>query len=239
MRAAERAADGLLPAGRAGARGAAAGDRGAPAVRGGQRRGVHGSSLDWRGADRAGLRERRAGGGGRRRSWPSASERRWRFGRSPTSPRARAAAIDTLGKLAWAGACDSLVDGPGGGPPAPGAVAARGGRAGGAARARGRRQGTQLALPLDLHDAPELRRAGRLGAAAGRLRLDRRHAARAPARADAARPARGTRSPAPTWSARATGRRCGWRGSWWPASGRPPRRGSRSCCSRTSTARST
>ena len=49
VRAAERAADGLLPAGLARARGAAAGDRGAAAVRAPLGRGVHGGAHPHRG----------------------------------------------------------------------------------------------------------------------------------------------------------------------------------------------
>ena len=63
---------------------------------------------------------------------------------------------DSLARLAWAGACDDLVGGPVGsrrrqalwllGVAAPGVPVGRRGK-----------HGTQLALPLDLHDAPELR----------------------------------------------------------------------------------
>ena len=121
------------------------------------------------------------------------------------------AGADTLGKLAWAGACDALLDGPEEGRRRQ-ALWLLGVAAPGVPVGRSGANGTQLALPLDLHDAPGAARAGRLGAAAGRLRLDRRHAARAPAGADAPRPCPGTPSRAPTLGAPATGRRCGWPG---------------------------
>ena len=66
---------------------------------------------------------------------------------------------DSLARLAWAGACDELVGGPVGsrrrqalwllGVAAPGVPVGRRGK-----------HGTQLALPLDLHDAPELEELG-------------------------------------------------------------------------------
>ena len=62
------------------------------------------------------------------------------------------ASAETLGRLAWAGACDALVDG---GPRA--AAGARCGRSASPCPASRSRPGTQLALPLDPHEGPELR----------------------------------------------------------------------------------
>ena len=233
LRAAERAADGLLPARRAGARGAAA--RGwrccRPAWRAAPSR-VPGGGRG-RGPDRARLRQRRARarsprarGRARARAAPGA--------RSATSPRARAPRRETLGKLAWAGACDALADGPARGPPAPGALAAGRGRAG---RAGGR--GHPAGAAARAARGPGAARAVGLGADAGRLRLDRRDAARAPAGADAPGPAGRPAHERASSSAVATAAACAWPAWSSPASARPPPRASRSCCSRTSAARST
>ncbi len=85
------------------------------------------------------------------------SRRRWRSIEDLASR--SGCSVDTLGKLAWAGACDSLVDGP--------EEARRrqalwllGVAAPGVPVGVGEKVGTQLALPLDLHDAPELRELG-------------------------------------------------------------------------------
>ena len=67
--------------------------------------------------------------------------------------------VDTLGKLAWAGACDGLVDGPEEGRRRK-ALWLLGVAAPGVPVGVGEKAGTQLALPLDLHDAPELRELG-------------------------------------------------------------------------------
>jgi error-prone DNA polymerase len=67
--------------------------------------------------------------------------------------------VATLGKLAWAGACDSLVDGPEEGRRRK-ALWLLGVAAPGVPVGVGETVGTQLALPLDLHDAPELRELG-------------------------------------------------------------------------------
>ena len=67
--------------------------------------------------------------------------------------------VDTLGKLAWAGACDCLVDGPEEGRRRK-ALWLLGVAAPGVPVGVGEKAGTQLALPLDLHDAPELRDLG-------------------------------------------------------------------------------
>ncbi|MBA2792600.1 MAG: DNA polymerase III subunit alpha, partial [Thermoleophilaceae bacterium] len=74
------------------------------------------------------------------------------------------ASAGTLERLAWAGACDALVEGPGEGRrrqalwllgvAAPGVPVGSGGFG---IRAKSSPAGTQLALPLDLHDAPSLR----------------------------------------------------------------------------------
>jgi len=78
------------------------------------------------------------------------------------------ASAGTLERLAWAGACDALVGGPEEGrrrqalwllgvaaPGVPVGVRKQGGGSG--VRAKSSPIGTQLALPLDLHDAPALR----------------------------------------------------------------------------------
>jgi len=85
------------------------------------------------------------------------------------------ASVDTLERLAWSGACDTLVEGPEEGrrrqalwllgvaaPGVPVGPADRQVGAGGArmAGAGGARMGIQLALPLDPHDAPGLRGLG-------------------------------------------------------------------------------
>ncbi len=114
-------------------------------MRGGGRRG---------GARRPGLRERGARGGGavaggraRRALLPLVADLAARSG----------ASAPTLEKLAWAGACDALVEGPEEGRRRQAlwllGVAAPGVPVG----TRSEGFGTQLALPLDLHDAPELR----------------------------------------------------------------------------------
>ena len=141
-------------------------------------------SAGWRDGsrpDRARLRERREGAGGPR-AGGGARARAAAGARSGDLAGRSGASAETLGRLAWAGACDALVDG---------AVEARRRRAlwklGVAVPGIRWPEGTQLALPLEPHEGPELRALSRLGADAGRLRLDRRDAARAPARADAAR----------------------------------------------------
>ena len=144
------------------------------------------------------------------------------------------ASAETLGKLAWAGACDALVEGLDEekrrralwtlGVAVPG-VAGAGGDAAVAAARSARGAG---AAGVD-----------GVGADAGRLWVDRGDVAGAPARADAAGSARG---PADERAARASSGRaagCVSRGSSWRASGPRPRRASPSCCSRTSTGRST
>ncbi|MGH2805444.1 MAG: OB-fold nucleic acid binding domain-containing protein, partial [Thermoleophilaceae bacterium] len=86
---------------------------------------------------RALVAEREGGGG-----WRSLGDLAARSG----------AFADTLGRLAWAGACDALADGP---------VAGRRRQAlwqlGVAVPGTPVPEGTQLALPLDPHEAPELR----------------------------------------------------------------------------------
>jgi error-prone DNA polymerase len=62
------------------------------------------------------------------------------------------ASAETLGRLAWAGACDSLAEGPAAGRRRQ-ALWLLGVAVPGTALA----EGTQLALPLEPHDAPELR----------------------------------------------------------------------------------
>ena len=107
-------------------------------------------------------------------------------------------------------------------------------RAGGQARAHG----TQLALPLDLHDAPELEELSvwdRLLADYGSIGVTlHEHPL------ELMRPTLpdGCFSSADLARAR-DGTPVRWPGWWWPASARPPPRASRSCCSRTSSAPST
>ena len=91
-----------------------------------------------------------------RRWWPSASAG-GPFESVPDLAARSGMGADALAKLAWAGACDELVGRSRAG--GAGAVAARRGRARGAGGRRGK-AGTQLALPLDLHDAPELEELG-------------------------------------------------------------------------------
>ena len=103
--------------------------------------------------------------------------------RSRTSLRARARARTRSRQLAWAGACDCSVDGPA--RPAAQALWLLGVAAPGVPVEVARRHPARAAAR-----DPRRARAARarpVGAAAGRLRLDRRHAARAPAGADAAR----------------------------------------------------
>ena len=156
------------------------GDGGAAAVRGARAAAECRGRGRQRGADGARLRERRAGGGGPRAR-----------GRARAGRRRGARSGDLGGALGRLGR-DAR----------PARLGGRVRRARGRGR-RGRRrqalwllgvavpgvpvpEGTQLALPLEPHDGPELRALSRLGADAGRLRLHGRDAARAPARADAA-----------------------------------------------------
>ncbi len=140
---------------------------------------------------------------------------------------------ETLGRLAWAGACDALVDG---------AEEDKRRRAlwmlGVAVPGTSLPEGTQLALPLEPHEGPELRALSaweRMLADYGStgvtlrehpLELMRRACRTTCARAGSSQRIR-------------TGAESGSPASWWRGSGPPPRRGSRSCCSRTSSARST
>ena len=87
LRAPERAADGLLPAGRAGARGAAARGGGAAAVRGQERGGVPGRGR--RRPDGPRLRDRREGGRGARDGRPSAAPAGARSATWPAAPAPR------------------------------------------------------------------------------------------------------------------------------------------------------
>ena len=84
-------------------------------------------------------------------------ERGGRFRSIPDLGARSGAAGDTLGKLAWAGACDALLAGPEEGRRRQ-ALWLLGVAAPGVPLGRNGAHGTQLALPLDLHDAPELRR---------------------------------------------------------------------------------
>ena len=113
------------------------------------------------------------------------------------------AGADTLGKLAWAGACDTLLDGPEEGRRRQ-ALWLLGVAAPGVPLGSPGAKGTQLALPLDPHDAPELRELGVWERLLADYGSTGRHAARAPAGADAAHAARADASRAPNWNGRAT-----------------------------------
>ena len=237
VRAAQRAADGLLRARLAGPRGAAQGHRADRAGREPLRRGVHGGR---RGPDpaRAQLRARRAQRGGRR------AGRRARGGRAvPLAGRSR---------LARRG-------GPGGArPPRVGGRVRLAGRGGGGRRRRGagpahralaaRRRGARDRGGGGRHAARAAARAARRARAAGaarlgrdgrRLRHDRAHARHPPGGAAAAGDARRRGHDARPRDAAPRDAGASSAGSSSPASGRAPPRASSSSCSRTSTGRST
>ena len=180
LRADERAADGLLRAGHAGPRGPAARDRPAPAGRERERRAVHGrvGAGAWaaqppprRRAPRVGAaplaaarhrdRPRSCGSGSgsssgcaRTRSRRSSrrARRAGRSGRSRISRRGPARGGPSLDRLAWAGACDSLIGGS-----AEHARRTALWQLGVAVPGERLLEGTQLSLPLEVPDAPELR----------------------------------------------------------------------------------
>ena len=136
----------------------------------------------------------------------------------------------TLELLAWAGACDSLC---------------AGGRRealwqlGVAAPGLSVRGGTQLALPVDPHDAPPLRELTpweRMLADYGSTKVTLHEHPLELMRDDARRALRDQRAAS---RPAAPGGACGWRAWSSRGSGRRPRTASRSCCSRTSSARST
>ena len=174
-------------------------------------------------------RRRRSG-----RSWPSATQGgAWR---SLGDLAARSGAWrDTLEKLAWAGACDALADGP-----SRVAAARRSGswawRCPGVPVAEAARSWRCRSTRTP---APELRALTaweRLLADYGSTGVTLREH---PLAADAARPAGRPRARARSSSATATAAGCASPGWWSRASARRPPRASRSCCSRTSWARST
>ena len=189
VRAAQRAADGLLRARHAGARGAAQGHRADRAGREPVRRGVRRSTP--RGGSGSGSTTSSGRAAREVAALVAAREEGGPF-RSLADLASRAGAgRAVLDRLAWAGACDAL------------AAAEEG--AGGAARARRTAlwrlgvaapgtavgdAGTQLALPLELPGAPGLRGAARLGRDDRRLRHDRADARPPPGRAAAPRAAR-------------------------------------------------
>ena len=239
LRAAQRAADGLLPAGRAGPRGAAARDRDRRARRQPQRRPlprrVPRRTTELRGASRCGSASATSRGCAKRRwrcSSPSA-DAAGTTGASPTSPRGRAAGLASLEQLAWAGALDGVpADGDGdrrGGALAASAWPTR------AARPRGRPAGAAARAARSTGAGA----AGRVGNDDRRLPAHRAHprtrtrwsccdrgsTGRSLRSTDLARPATAPRSRSPAW--------------WSPASARRRPRGSSSCCSRTSAGRST
>ena len=143
-----------------------------------------------------------------------------------------------LEQLAWSGACDGLAAADAAVPPRAARRVALW-RLGIAAPPRQLAEGTQLALPLDLPAAPRLRALDRWSAMLadyatttvsigdhplGLLRVELDGEGRSRAR---------------TWIGCPTGRTCESAAWWSLASGRGRRTGSRSCCSRTSTGRST
>ena len=146
---------------------------------------------------------------------------------------------DTLERLAWAGACDALVEGPP-------AVRRRTAlwQLGVTAAAlplesRSEDGPVQLALPLEPADAPALREMTPwelLIADYGSTKVTIDEHPLELMRPDL--PA-GVLSSRELAAAAARRRACRWPASWSRASARPPRRASRSCCSRTSTGRST
>ena len=95
------------------------------------------------------------------------------------------ASAETLGRLAWAGACDALVDGEPSARRRRAPLDARRGRTRHAGA--GGHAACAAARPAR---GPRPARAQRVGAHARRLRVDRGHPPRAPARADAAEPPR-------------------------------------------------
>ena len=201
-------------------------------------------------ANRPGLHNRPAGGrrpGARRR----ARARRPLLPTSPTSRRAPAWAARGSSSLAWAGACEGIGGrddlrrredlwqlGVARGGRRLGAGRAAGGANGAAAREAA--AGAHTALPPPPHSRGALAARARLvGAAGRRLRVDGDRDRRAPDGAAAARAWRARWRRARTWTGSRTAGR--WRSpGWWShASGRRPRAGWSSCCSRTSWGRST
>ena len=140
----------------------------------------------------------------------------------------------SLDKLAWAGACDSLVGGS-----SEHARRTALWQLGVAAPGERLLEGTQLALPLEVPDAPDAAAAHAVGVDDRRLRDDRAHARAASDEAAAADAAAEHGVDRATCSGCRTTRRCGSAGWWSRGSGRARRRGSCSCCSRTSSGRST
>ena len=194
---------------------------------------------------RAGRAQRRARGARRRRARPAARSARW-----PTSPPAPAPAgrprpARLGGRLRRAGRRGCPAEAPAGAPPtarAPGATRARRTalwRLGVAAPGTAVKEGTQLALPLDLPGAPALEPLAAWDAMVADYATTGLTLGRAPGRAAAARPARRRGHHARPRDARARhagdDRRPGRR----PPAARAPPRGSSSSCSRTSSARST
>ena len=240
LRAAERAADGLLPA-------RLAGPRGAAARRPCRRRPTPTAAdvLCRVERERGGLVVRVGLGyvkGVREEEMESLVAARERGGpyRGIADLASRSGAgRDGLERLAWAGALDAIAvaaERRGRRPPR-GALAGRGRAPAATGCPHG--EGAQLALPLEPPAAAAAGAPGRLGVDDRRLPLDRDGPRRAPDGADARRASTRACCAAPTSTASRTAARSRWRGWWSPASGPRPRRGSSSCCSRTSGAPST
>ena len=179
VRAAERAADGLLPARLTGARGPAAGDGGARALRAASVVEMHGRGAVAGGASWARVRERRAP-----RTTCAALVAERERGRSASR------SLGDLAARSGAAARGARAARLGGGVRLARATGGRGGAAAGALAARRREPGTPCRTERSsrCRSTRTKRRRSRpvaLGADARRLRLDQGHAARAPARADA------------------------------------------------------
>ena len=236
LRPAQRAADGLLPVGHADPRVPADGDRGAAARRqplagAVPRRGGRGAPASSGSASATSTARGRTRS---RRSSPSA-RRAARTARWGSWPRAPGAGRPALSVLAWSGACDSLIGAP---RPSSGRRQALW-QLGVAAPAQRATEGDQLALPLELPDAPDLKPLeawermvadyATTGVTAGAHPMA---LVREDLPADVVH-AGGPRAAAPRHAG--ADRRPGGRA---PAARRPPTASS-SCCSRTSTGRST
>ena len=238
VRAAQRAADGLLPARRPGPRRPAARDRGAPARPRAQPGAVHGAGRRG-GAGRAGLRARGARGRRARAggcpppSSPAGASARWR--RQPRPP-ASPAATPTPGATrwsAWPGRAPATAWRNG---------SRRGGRCGRWASpppAAASRRAPSWRWSWICPTPPSCRELGGWESMLADYGADRDGAGRPPAEAAAPHAAgRGGVLARPA-HASPTARACRSAAWWWPASARAPPTAWCSCCWRTSTARST
>ena len=140
----------------------------------------------------------------------------------------------SLDKLAWAGACDSLVGGS-----SEHARRTALWQLGVAAPGERMLEGTQLSLPLEVPDAPALRPLTPWESMIGDYATTGLTLGPHPMQLLRPLAAAGHGLDRATSRGCRTTRRCGSAGSSSRASGRARRRGSCSCCSRTSSARST